>query len=433
MSLTSLLFVGLYFYGIVKALTGRAIFGLYSYILSIYLYAPGSWWGQGLPDLRWSLLSALVTFLSIFLFSKRSLSTYTGFSWAGDGIVKYYVLFVVWIWIQSAWAVSPSTHYEFSILVTKFLLLIFLIKKSVLSDKDLVSVFIAHLVGCMYFGYIGLTQHSGGRFESVPTPGMNDGNLLSIHMLPILIIGSYLLLGDFGKKKFILGIPIVLTLNAIFLTESRGALVGVVGSMFLSLFFVPLHLRKLFRRYILITVFAVVSLMGQSLVNRISSISEPDDFGEVDASAASRLVIIRAQLAMFKEKVVLGYGHKGTMYLSSNYIPEKYLTVAGGEARRASHNIVMSLLVDHGIVGFFLYFGATAIVFIRLIKIRRRVISDRSNLSLIYIGASVALFSILITSQFSNSMRLEISIWFLGLLSLIYERIKSLESPKKEM
>lgn len=433
MSLTALGFVGVFFFGIAKALMGRPIFGLYSYILSIYMYAPGSWWGYGLPDLRWSLLSALVTLVSIWIANGKVKESYTNTGWASDGIVKFFIFFVIWIWIQNIWAIGPSRHSEFSVMVTKFLLLIYLIKKSVHTDRDLYSIFVAHLIGGMYFGYIGLTQHSGGRFESVPTPGMSDGNLLSIHMLSILLAGSYLILCDFDKKKFLLGLPIVLTLNAIFLTESRGALVGIATSAFVALFFVPKHLRKVFRRYILIAILGISSLVGQNLVNRISSISEPNEQGEVDKSAASRIVIIEAQLEMFKDSPMLGQGHKGTMYMSPDYIPAEFMTTAGGgTARRASHNLTMSYLVDHGTIGSLLYFGSVSLVFLRLARMRKSIVNDKSNLNLVYVGSSLALFSILITSQFSNSMRLEIDIWFLALLSLIYERIKFVESQSTQ-
>ncbi len=429
MSLTALGFVLLFFFGIIKALMGRPIFGLYSYILSIYMYAPGSWWGAGLPDLRWSLFSALATLISIWMAgNKANALTFTNGGWANDGIVKFLICFVLWVWLQNLWAIAPVRHFEFSVMVTKFLLLIYLIKKSVHSERDLYSILIAHLLGGMYFGYLGLTQHTGGRFESAPTPGMSDGNLLSIHMLSILIAGSYLVLCNFDKRKFLLGLPIVLTLNAIFLTESRGALVGIVLSALLAMFFVPAHLKKVFRRYMVLAVLGVSLMVGQNLVDRINSISEPNAQGEVDKSAASRVVFIEAQTEMFKEKPYIGQGHKGTMYLSPDFIPIEFMTNSGGGTMlRASHNLTMSYLIDHGVIGSLLYFGSVSIAFLRLIRLRSNIIHVRSNLNLVYVGCCVALFSILVTSQFSNSIRLEIAIWFLALLSLIYERIKFVE------
>jgi len=48
------------------------IYGVYGYFLDYYGHPPMRWWGKALPELRWSLIIALVT-LAAFLIRKYSL------------------------------------------------------------------------------------------------------------------------------------------------------------------------------------------------------------------------------------------------------------------------------------------------------------------------------------------------------------------------
>ncbi|MAZ66053.1 MAG: hypothetical protein CMF25_02990 [Kangiellaceae bacterium] len=438
MSLTALAYLAVFFYGLIKAMMGRPLYGVFSYILCLYMYAPGSWWGNSLPDLRWSLLSAIVTMLSIWMAKSKENANLTPLertqakkdNWFSPIEIKLFLAFVIWVWIQNGWAISGGRHQEFSVMVTKFFILIYMIKNAVKSEKDLYMVIVAHIIGCAYFGYLGLTQHSGGRFESAPTPGMSDGNLLSIHMIPMLIAASYILLSNVGNKKYFLIPFIVLTLNAIFLTQSRGALLGMAAVGVVSLFWVPKPSRKLYRRFAILAVLAVSSLMGPQVVERLSALQADDDGKIQEKSAESRLVILKAQVEMAKLDPLTGQGHRGTLFLSPIFIPIEYMTQSGGKKVRASHNLTMSYFVDHGIIGATLYFSILIVVFLRGFKIRKWLLTTDSNLSPLYIGCTLSLFAIFVTSQFSNSMRLEVDVWFIAMLSLLYQWIEKARREK---
>jgi hypothetical protein len=60
MSITALVFVGLYVAGLVAAFR-NPMFGLCAYLWAFYNHPPSRWWGSELPDLRWSLIAAAVT------------------------------------------------------------------------------------------------------------------------------------------------------------------------------------------------------------------------------------------------------------------------------------------------------------------------------------------------------------------------------------
>lgn len=420
--------------GCLMSVSGRPFIGLLLYIFTFYFYAPGSWWGGSLPDLRWSLLSAMVTLIGLFVENKKNTTTEAQPSVAikffSKPEFKLYLALVIWIWVQSLWSIAPGAHREFSIMVTKFLLLFFLMHKILINEKRMLGFIVANIMGCAYFGWIGLS-HTSGRFESVPTPGLSDGNLLSLHMVPILLLSSFLLLCNYKKAKFLLIIPIALTLNAIFLTQSRGGMVGLVIGCCLALLFRPKVLRGQINLYILLVITSAVQLIPADLIDRLNQAAGPEE--ERDKSAESRLVIIEAQFRMFSEQPIMGYGHRGTLVLSPDYIADEFLTSSGGSKVRGSHNLLMSLLVDFSFIGATLYFSIIYIFVRRLFKMRQKIIHlDKAtgNLYIMYLGGVCALVALMVSSMFSNSLRLEIDILLIGLLSAIYTKIQ-LEGANK--
>ena len=58
MSLTGMLFMVAFMAALTLALVRHPIYGLYAYVADFYLHPPSRWWGQFLPDMRWSMLAA---------------------------------------------------------------------------------------------------------------------------------------------------------------------------------------------------------------------------------------------------------------------------------------------------------------------------------------------------------------------------------------
>jgi O-antigen ligase len=415
MSLTGVAYLSVYFLGLILALLGRPIFGLYTYLFAFYLHAPSKWWGIGVPDIRWSLIAAVVALLAIFIHDRKN------HEWLKKVEIKLFLFFVIFVWIQNLWALHPGLHFEFSILVTKFLILTYIIIATIKSNRDLYGFIIANILGTAYYGWIGITEHVGGRFESAGTPGMNDGNLLSLHMAPIFLTASYVLLTNSKYKKYILVPLILLTLNGIFLTQSRGGLLSIFISGVFALFFIPKKQSKQFKFFAILALVSGSILVGPALVDRLSSTYGDD--GIQEKSAGSRIVFIKAQWAMFlNENPILGNGHRGTLLLSRVYIPSEYLTKIKGSdtSLRGSHNLLMSILVDQGLVGIVLYLSISIIIFRRFWRNRKLLKNSGSDdLVILYIGLNIGLMCYWVASMGVNSMRLEIDIWYYAVLSLL--------------
>ena len=172
---------------------------------------------------------------------------------------------------------------------------------------------------------------------------------------------------------------------------------------------------------------ALAVLTGPQIKNRFDEMLGNTDTQEQDASASSRFVIISAQLEMLKEAPLFGHGHRGTLLLSQIYIPKDTQTNLGnGESGRASHNFILALLVDHGIVGALLYLSVVVLCLRRVRKVFREFNEQMPKAQfLILMGLGVGLVSFMVAGLGSNNKKLEIDIWFYALIPFIAYQLKS--------
>jgi O-antigen ligase len=419
MSLTALVYISLYVAGIIAAIFKRPIYGLHAYTLSFYAYAPGRWWGADLPSIRWAYIAALVTLISILIRKEKKI-TLVFFE------NKLFFIFVLYVIFQSLLIDDNFYHMTYVTLLIKFTLLIFIIQNAVENEKDLISYIFVNLLGCAYLGYLGITEFTSGRLEGIGTPGLESANQLGQHLGAVLVFSSFLLLIKIGKLKIIIAACVVLVLNAILLTESRGVLLALMVTGVVSLIFIPVKSRKSFIPYLVLGVIAGYSLIGTQMIEKLTALNEAENVEELDTSAASRFEIINAQIEMFKKNSFIGYGHRGTLLLSLDYIPEEYLTYSHGSAGRSSHNLTMAILVDHGIIGFFIYFLLIYSCFKKGLladKVNRD--TENESLKLIFSGLVLALLFFILAGQTSNNKVLELDIWLFALIPLVYSWIKN--------
>ena len=80
MSLTGIGFLAVYGLGLLLSFK-HPLFGLFSYMWAFYNDPVARWWGEGLPDLRWSLVSAVVTTVAVLLRHQADESS-SGNGWA---------------------------------------------------------------------------------------------------------------------------------------------------------------------------------------------------------------------------------------------------------------------------------------------------------------------------------------------------------------
>ena len=105
MALTTIAFLLCYFGGLGLSLTVHPRWGLYTYLLAFYTHPPARWWGASLPDLRWSMLAAVVTFISIVKLPRQPDRQ----PWYNHHLTIVGIALYAWMVIQLPWA-NPGAN-----------------------------------------------------------------------------------------------------------------------------------------------------------------------------------------------------------------------------------------------------------------------------------------------------------------------------------
>jgi hypothetical protein len=411
-----------------------------TYLASFYGHPPSRWWGDSLPDLRWALSAAagLALITAIYWYQQRSIPKPPELSQRKtDWLIGWYVLYVLWMWIQSAWAAGPVDHFEGTMFMTKYIPVMLAIVILADTPQKIRMFMLFHVCGCAYFGYLAFLQGSGGeRLDGVGGPGVDDANTLGMYLATGIVMGAALLVDGPKWTRLISAICLPVILNGMILTQSRGAFLGLVIGGLVLITFVPRRVALPLWAAGGLGLLALVSLGHQEFWERIGTIDAKEQ--DRDFSAQSRIGIAEAQWQMFLEHPE-GIGHRGTAALSALYLPDEYLTVdnsaAGGGARvRSSHSTPMTVLTEQGVVGVILYLCLFFAILRRTFYIRRLYRSGElaDEVAVIMAGVVGAIATIFIAGQFADYLRAEIQAWVIALLAAagrVYAPGKKLQQP----
>lgn len=416
MSQTALAFLLFYATGLISALAIRPVYGLYTYIAVFYLHPPSRWWGATMPDLRWSLIAAAITFIAVYLHRDKLIP---GRQWYRPTLIRVFLIYVLWMWLQWPWAGSPE-HGEGVILFTKYGVLIYLIYKLVDNKRDFYGFCLVHVLGCAYFGWLVYMAPSSGRLEGVGGPGVDDANTLGMHLASGLMFASFLMLASKGWIRWFILVSIPLILNGIIQTETRGVVVGLFLGGLATVYLKPRAYRRTYYVLACLGILAFVTVANEAFIARMHTLTAAtDEQAEWDSSAASRVAIVKAQFRMFADHP-LGAGHQGTAFLSRQYLDERWLAADSGD--RASHNTVMSVLVDQGLPGIVLISVLILSTWGTLRELKRL---DRFGLGRDFalyramLGGS--LVTVLGAGMFAQYLKAEVWIWNIALLVVLAE------------
>ena len=152
MSLTGLAFLVVYLGGLTLAIVRHPRFGLYTYLAVFYLDPPSRWWGASLPEVRWSMVAALVTMVAALRVKSKADKP----SWSSTTPARLLIVFTVWMWIQNAWALAPPEHLEASILFTKYVVLYYLLYTLLDTPEEVGNILLVHVLGCAFLGWLGV-------------------------------------------------------------------------------------------------------------------------------------------------------------------------------------------------------------------------------------------------------------------------------------
>jgi len=392
---------------------------LLAYVTAYFVHPPSLWWGYAVPDLRWSLLAAVITLIAVVI-HRNKLPSRPLFR---DGVFVGLALFVAWLGIQSYWSLEQTAHAELVNYFAKYLIAVGLIYKSIGNDNHLKMFLWAHFVGCFYFGWNAFFMYDGGRFEDFAGPGFADANQIGLQAVAgIFAAAGLFVAGKFWERvAIILLVPFVV--NGLITTVSRSSFLAFfVGGIVFALF----SPRK-YRTHVI--VLGVIGLIGFAALShdqywdRMSSIKHAGQQVQGVDTGSRRLVVWKAQTRMFSDHP-LGCGHRCTATLSPYYLDDEYLTGPPENRARSSHNTYLTLLVEQGVVG-----GVFALLLVlwlmrTSLKLKKRVPNHETVLLCVYPSALAILSAILVADVFVDHLKMEVRMWYIAVLLVVMNLAK---------
>jgi len=430
-----LIFCGTCFYWSFKK---HPFWGLVAYVF-LYYNVPNpmvDWWSYAVPDLRWSLSSALVVVASISS-SSAKVNKISPISIANFRILLF---LAVWMLLLTPFAVFPSLSYLKWYDFFRYCIAFPFFVKSITDMKKfdiLIWVCLFCIMNHSYLAYSHPEFRINGRLEGIGPPDSRDANMFASFLIlhvPFLI--DKLLFGDKYKKAIAL-IILAFVLNAIVLTGSRG---GLIGLAITALTFLVNEKNRKTQFKLLIAMicagFAFAQLMDATFIERLLAMKGSD------SSGSGRTEIWGYGFQMMRD-YPMGTGGWGFEYLASRYMPEKLLT----NGRRAAHNTYLLLLVEQGKIGLALWLLYWVITIYMLRKVRSTVWrfrpqpgTDLFKVKQYSMATEAAIVGILVVSFFVDRVYYEAFYWlgtfaptlqYLG-MKLAREEYLRIEQEQKE-
>jgi hypothetical protein len=402
----------------VLAYKRHPIFGLYFYLGTLYVHPPSRWWGYMLPDPRWALLSAVITVTAV-AFHRGKLRD-KGVSWAANAPALIFILYDLWMWVQTAWALDTDSHIDGSIKLAKYLIAFWFVYRIVDSKEHLRDLLLAHMAGCGLLGlYARYTPREGNRLDGVGGPGLDDANTLGMYLATGVIACLALIMTQKGWRRWSAIVALPLIANGFVLANSRGAFLGLVAGGLVLAWCKAREHRRVFWILAMVGVVGFAAAVDKAFVERMFTIGDVarDDDG-AEASARSRMAIYLAQLRMFAD-YPMGSGYRGTVVLSPKYLDRQYL-VGGGvddDAGRSSHNTFMTTLVEQGLPGALLFASLVVWAAMTTIRIRRasRAGADPELITLCA-ACSAGFAAVIVAGSAADYLMAEVQFWLLAAL-----------------
>jgi len=217
---------------------------------------------------------------------------------------------------------------------------------------------------------------------SADRPGTFFGNssFTASYIFFHIFIGLWLLFEFLRERKkiapFLAGILILLNIWALFITETRGALLGVIsGALFLLVYFLVWGQRN-FRKWS--AIFLALVLIGagifwftrdSSFWNKIPGLRRVTPASLTIQDWEPRFIAWGIAGKSFLERPLLGFGFENSKYPFDRYYEPQLLRYTfTGTYWDKPHNIFLEYLVNAGVLGFLAYLGIFITAFYLLFK-----------------------------------------------------------------
>ena len=424
MTLTGLIFLFGFLGLLGMALVRNPIYGLYAYVADFYLHPPSRWWGHFLPDLRWSMLAAMVTLTAIWIHSSRM--PQRRLAWYATPAAKLMIAFTIWFWIGTLWALDKSVHIPTGVFLTKYLLVFYMVYRLVDTPAKVTNFLLLHVAGCLYLGMLAYGSDPSSRLDGVGGPGIDDSNTLSMHLATGVVAGAMLVMHLKDWRRYFCIVALAFAMNAIVLTGSRGAFLALIAGGLVLYYLRPVAYKRMFYVFAVLGIALFLRMASTQFWQRMDTVSvaASGDAQAMDTSALSRIAMAKAQFQMFKA-YPMGAGHRGSEVLSPKYLAAQFMTSAGV---RSSHNVFLTTLVEQGIPGVILWFGFIGWTGASLRRLKRETATpnptDEQKTRAVHAAAiGGALTVVLVAGVFADFSKCEVQIWMIALLASLVQPV----------
>ncbi|OGZ34119.1 MAG: hypothetical protein A2Y98_02180 [Candidatus Portnoybacteria bacterium RBG_19FT_COMBO_36_7] len=244
-----------------------------------------------------------------------------------------------------------------------------------------VSSFVGLLAILQRFFSLGATMPETGRvFGTIGNPAFLASYLIfNIFFAGYLIFLSWAEKRNWKDKQTILWVTsFFIQLGALFLTGTRGGYVGFfAGAILYLILFALFYPAKIFRKYFLAFLAAIIILGGLIFAFRNSSFvqNNPDlnrlaSISLKDVTAQNRLILWQKAWKAWRERPVFGWGPENYEVAINKYFDARLLPYEAWYDR--AHNFIFDYGVAGGWLGLLSYLALMAIAIFYLKKISRR-------------------------------------------------------------
>ena len=391
------------------------IFGLLAYLWEYYNHPPMRWWGDELPDLRWSFLVASILFASYSFHGKtvfrREVFRHKSTQWL---VVLLGIATMVTIFL----AIDPARSQGYVIDIFKLTLLFCLIIGVVTDYTKYRWVTMALVLGALSWGWDAYTNphFDSGRLVAIGGPDSFNDNEAAAHVIPALPFLALFFWQGTKWQRIIAVIAAPFIVNMIILCNSRGATVGIALALVAGLLLLSWRLRLRVALIALVALPVVASLVDQRFIDRQLTLVQFMNEGiegpqmQNDGAASERVLSWKGGVRLIGDRP-LGVGGGGYDMLSPVYAPE-VVEAHEGEVR-AVHNTYLWAAADWGIPGFIALLGFILSGLMTLHRIRRETVNEQMKLETL--ALEMALISFLGAAVFINRLYAEILYWLVAL------------------
>lgn len=322
--------------------------------------------------------------ISLYLFSNRSgytfISNTIGVCFAGiilfeiiiirrkiiiDTFNKIFFIFI----IISLISTILSKNIEISYFICKVLVNIFIftiILTNYVKNHNKIFIIINSFIGGAFFNSLIIISELNVNSAQRLGATLGNENIIGILISIGVVFSCYMII---FLKKF-LYIPLaIISFIAVLLTGSRTSLIFCIIGIIFLLF---CKVRKKIIKILLISICILIALIifykivmsndvlyyiiGRRIEGLLNIFVEG---GNVDKSTLMRQDMIKKGIEIFKEKPLLGYGHKN------------YSLISGFNLY--SHNNFIELLCSVGLIGIITYYSMYFLILIRLLKLKNQL------------------------------------------------------------